>query len=62
MDFEVGVRDEAALLRLLERMPDIERCEPDAYRLYRALPVNKYVVGKYGAVNRNERQRIYVAR
>lgn len=47
MDFEVGVRDEAALLRLLERLPDIERCETDAYGLYRTLPVNKYVVGKY---------------
>ena len=28
--------------------------ETDAYGMYGALPVNKHVVGKYGAVNRNE--------
>ena len=31
MDFEVGGRDEATFLRLLERLPDAERCETDAY-------------------------------
>ena len=48
----MGGRDEATFLRLLERPPDAERYESDAY--YGALPVNKHVVGKYGAVNRNE--------
>ena len=54
MDFEVGSRDEATFLRLLERLPDAVRYETDAYGVYGALPVNKHVVGKYGAVNRNE--------
>ena len=31
MDFEVGGRDEATFLRLLERPPDAERYESDAY-------------------------------
>ena len=46
MDFEVGGRDEATFLRLLERLPDAERYEPDAYGVYGALPVNKHVVGE----------------
>ena len=54
IDFEVGGRDEAAFLRLLERLPDAERRETDAYGVYGTLPVNKHVVGKYGAVNWNE--------
>ena len=54
MDFEVGGRDEATFLRLLERLPDAERYETDAYGVYVALPVNKHVVGKCGAVNWNE--------
>ena len=54
MDFEAGGRDEATFLRLLERLPDAERYETDAYGVYGALPVNKHVVGKYGAVNWNE--------
>ena len=54
IDFEVGRRNEATFLRLLERLPDAERYETDAYGVYRALPVNKHVVGKYGAVNWNE--------
>ena len=54
MDFEVGGRDEATFLRLLERLPDAERYETDAYGVYGALPVNKHVVEKYGAVNWNE--------
>lgn len=37
-------------MRLLERLPDAEH----AYGVYGALPVNKYKVGKGGAVNRNE--------
>ena len=54
MDFEVGGRDESTFLRLLERLPDAERYETDAYEVYGALPVNKHVVGKCGAVNWNE--------
>ena len=34
MDFEVGGCDEAALLRLLERLPNTERYETDAYGVY----------------------------
>ena len=51
MDFEVGDRDEATFTRLLDRLPDAERYETDAYGVYGALPVDKHVVGKYGAVN-----------
>ena len=51
IDFEVGGRDEAAPLRLLDRLPDAARSETDAYGAYGALPVNKHVVGKYCAVN-----------
>ena len=54
MDFEVGVRDEAALLRLLERLRDAERYETDGYSVYEWLPRNKHAVGKCGAVNWNE--------
>ena len=54
MDFEVGGRDEAALLRLLERLPDAESCSSNAYGAYGCLPVNKHRVGKGGAVNRND--------
>ena len=54
MDFEVGGRDEATPLRLLERLPDANRYESDGYSMYERLPVNKHVVGKYGAVNWNE--------
>ena len=54
IDFEVGGMDESAFLRLPERLPDAERYETDAYGVYGELPVNKHVVGKYGAVNWNE--------
>ena len=54
IDFEVGGRDEATFLRLLERLPDAERYETDAYGVYGTLPVNKHMVGKCGAVNWNE--------
>ena len=54
MDFEVDGRDEATFLRLLERLPDAERYETDAYGVYGTLPVNKHAVEKYGAVNWNE--------
>ena len=54
IDFEVGDRDEAALMRLLERLPDAERYESDDYKVRKWLPHNKHVVGKGGAVNWNE--------
>ena len=54
MDFEAGGRDERTFLRLLERLPDAERYEASAYGVHGALPVNKHMVGKCGAVNRNE--------
>ena len=54
MDFEVGCRDEATFMRLLERLPDAERYETDGYGVYKWIPRNKHVVGKYGAVNWNE--------
>ena len=41
MVFEVGGRDEATFMRLLERLPDAECHETDAYAVYGALPVNK---------------------
>ena len=50
----MGGRDEASFLRLLERLPDAERYETAAYGVYGTLPINKHVVGKYGAVNWNE--------
>ena len=54
---EVSSRDEATFMRLLERLPDAERYEADAYGVYGTLPVNKHVVGKYGAVSWHDRQR-----
>ena len=54
MDFEAGGRDECAFMRLLDRLPDAERYETDAYGVYGTLPVNKHVVGKCGAVNWRE--------
>ena len=45
MNFEVRGRDESTFMRLLERLPDAERYETDAYGVYGALPVNKHVVG-----------------
>ena len=50
-------KDEATFIRLLERLPDAERCETDAYGVYGALPGNKHMVGKYGAVNWNDELR-----
>ena len=54
MAFEAGCRDESTFMRLLGRLPDAERYETEAYGVYGALPVNKHVVGKYGAVNWRE--------
>ena len=54
MDFEIGGREESTFLPLLDRLPDAERYETDAYGMYGALPINKHVVGKCVAVNRND--------
>ena len=55
MDFEVGDRSETPLLRLYDRLPEAEQYRSAAYAVYRAwLPPNSHVVGKGGAVNRNE--------
>lgn len=48
----VGGRDEATFMCLLERLPNVARY--NTYAVYRVLPVNKHVVGKYGKVNWNE--------
>ena len=53
MDFEVCGKDEATLMRLSDPMPDATRYETDAYGVYGALPVNKHMVGKGGAVKWN---------
>ena len=41
-------------MRLLERLPDAEHHDTDAYGVYGTLLVNKHVVGKYGEVNWNK--------
>ena len=51
---EVGGRDEYALSRLLDRLPDADRYETDAYPMYEWLPRDRHAIGKGGAVNRNE--------
>lgn len=50
----MGCRDEFTIILSLEQLPDAERYETYAYGVYRALPVNKHMVGKYGAVNRTK--------
>lgn len=52
--FKWAAETKATFVRLLERLPDAERYETDAYGVYGMLPVNEHVVGKYGAVNWNE--------
>ena len=42
-------------------MPYVERYVPDTYGVYGALPVNKHMLGRYGAVNWSEGQR-YILR
>ena len=54
IDFEVGAETMPHSCALLERLPDTERYETDAYGVYGTLLVNKHVIGKYGAVNRIE--------
>ena len=62
LDFEVRGRDEAALLRLLERLPDAGAIRSDDYKVYEWLPHNKHLAGKYGTVNMNEGEALYAAR
>ena len=52
---EVGGHDEAPLLRLMERLPDAQRYETDAYAVYKWLPRNRHFVGKGGEVLGRER-------
>ena len=54
VDFQVGDRTEATYLRLYERLPEAEQYHTDAYRVYNWLPNDQHVIGKGGAVNRNE--------
>ena len=54
VDFEVGGRDEDAFLRLYERLPDAGLYRSDDYRVYQWFTQDRHVVGKGGAVNRNE--------
>ena len=43
-----------AFSRLLDRLPGADRYETDAYGVYEWLPRDRHVIGKGGAVNRNE--------
>ena len=54
VDFEVGDRSEETFLRLYGRLPEAEQYRTDAYSVYGWLPQDRHVVGKGGAVNRNE--------
>ena len=55
VDFEVGDRSEAPLLRRYARLPQAEQYRRAAYAVYGSwLPPSKHVVGKGGAVNWNE--------
>ena len=52
--YEVGGKDASAFSRLLDRLPGAYRYETDAYRMYEWLTRDRHVIGKGGAVNRNE--------
>ena len=52
--YEVGGRGVAAFSRLFDRLPGADRYETDAYGVYEWLPRDRHVIGKGGAVNRNE--------
>ena len=54
MDFEVGWRDEAAFLRLLEGVVGCGALRAGWLRCVWAALVNMLIVGKDGTVNRNE--------
>ena len=52
--YELDGKDESAFSRLLDRLPGADRYETDAYPVYEWLPLDRHVMGKGGAVNRNE--------
>ena len=54
VDFEVGDRSERTFLRLYERLPEALRYCSDGYPVYLWFPQDRHLVGKGGAVNRNE--------
>jgi IS1 family transposase len=54
VDFEVGDRSEATLVRLCDHLPLAETYYSDGYEPYTWLPRNRHVVGKGGPVNRSE--------
>ena len=54
VDFEVGDRRARTFLRLYERLPEALRYCSDGYPVYLRFPQDRHIVGKGGAVNRNE--------
>ena len=52
--YEVRGSDEAAFVRLYERMPDARLCGSDGYDVRGWLPSDRRKVGKDVEVNRNE--------
>ena len=54
LTLELDGSNESAFSRLLERLPGANRYEAYVYRVYGWLPRDRHVVGKSGAVNRNE--------
>ena len=51
----MGDRTEATFLKLYDRdYQKQKQYRTDAYRVYGWLPANRHVIGKGGAVNRNE--------
>ena len=59
--YEVCGRDESAFSRLLDRLPRADMYETDAYPVYEWLPRDRHMIGKGGAVNRNERLALQAA-
>ena len=53
-DFEMVGREARPFLRLYGRLPEAELYYSDGYRVYDWLPADRHLVGKGGAVNRNE--------
>ena len=54
VDFEVGDRGEATLVKLCEHLPLADTYHTDGYEPYTWLPRDRHRVGKGGKVNRNE--------
>ena len=49
---KLGGRDESAFSRLLDRLPDTDMYDPDAYPVYEWLVRDRHAIGKGGALNR----------